>query len=44
MYYLREVFPVLKMIITTEAWKSMSEDQIDVEKDPNLKMQFKRAF
>ena len=40
----RKVFTVLKINITTEARKLMSEDQFDVRKGPNLKMQFKRAF
>ena len=44
MYKLREVFTVLKMDIMTEASKLMSEDQFDVRKGPNLKMQFKHAF
>ena len=35
---------VLKMIIMTEAKKIMAEDQFDVGKGPNLKMQFKHAF
>ena len=41
MYKLREF---LKMNVTTEASKFMSEDQFDVRKGPNLKMQFKHAF
>ena len=41
---LREVFSVLKMNITTKASKFMSEDQFDVRKGQNLKMQFQRAF
>ena len=44
MYKLREVFTVLKMNVMTEAVKVMSQDQFDVSKGPNLKMQFKRAF
>ena len=44
MYKLREVFTALKMNIMTEASKLMSEDQFDVRKGPNLKMQFKHAF
>ena len=44
MYKLREVFTVLKMNITTEASKFISEDQFDVRKCPNLKMQLKRAI
>ena len=44
MYKLREVFTVLRMNIMTEASKFMSEDQFDVKKGPNLKMQFKHAF
>ena len=44
MYKLREVFTVLKMNIDTKASKFISEDQFDVRKGPNLKMQFKRAF
>ena len=43
-YFLREVFTVLKMSITTKASKFMSKEQFDVKKGPNLKMQFKRAF
>ena len=43
-YKLKEVLTVLKMIIMTEASKLMSEDQFDVRKGPNLKMQFKQAF
>ena len=41
MYKLREVFIALKMNIMTESSKLMSEDQFDVRKGPNLKMQFK---
>ena len=44
MYKLRKVFIALKMNITTEASKLMNEDQFDVRKGPNLKMQFKHAF
>ena len=44
MYKLREVFTVLKMNVMTEAVKVMSQDQFDVSKGPNLKMQFKCAF
>ena len=44
MYQLREVFTALKMNIMAEALKLMSEDQFDVRKGPNLKMQFKHAF
>ena len=44
MYELREVFTALKMNVMTEALKLMSEDQFDVRKGPNLKMQFKRAM
>ena len=44
MYNLREVFTVLKMSITTETSKCMSNEQFDVRKGPNLKMQFKRAL
>ena len=44
MYKLRTVFTALKMNIMTEASKLMSEDQFDVRKGPNLKMQFKHAF
>ena len=43
-YKLREILTVLKMNITTEASKLMYEDQFDVRKGPNLKMQFKHAF
>ena len=41
---LREVFTALTMNIMTEASKLMSEDQFNVRKGPNLKMQFKHAF
>ena len=44
MYKLREVFTVHIMNITTKALKFMSEDQFDVDKGPNMKIQFKRAF
>ena len=44
MFKLREVFTAFKMNSMTEASKLMSEDQFDVRKGPNLKMQFKRAF
>ena len=44
MFKLREVLSILKMNIMTEASKLMSEDQFDVRKGPNLKMQFKHAF
>ena len=44
MYKLGEVFTALKMNIMKEASKLMSEDQFDVRKGPNLKMQFKHAF
>ena len=44
MFKLREVFTVLKMNIMTEASKLMSNDQFDVRKGPNLKMQFKHVF
>ena len=44
MYKLREVFTALKMNIMKEASKLMSEDQFDVSKGPNLKMQFNYAF
>ena len=44
MYELREVFTALKMNIMTEASKLMSEDQFNVRKGQNLKMQFKHAF
>ena len=43
-YKLREVLTVLKMNIMKEDSKLMSEDQFDVRKGPNLKMQFKHAF
>ena len=44
MYKLRKVCTALKMNIIPEALKLMSEDQFDVRKGPNLKMQFKHAF
>ena len=45
MYQLREVFTTLKMNIMTEASKlKMSEDQFDVRKSPNLKMQLNMYF
>ena len=44
MFKLREVYTALKMNITTETSILMSEDQFDVRKGPNLKMQFKHAF
>ena len=44
MYKLREVFTTFKMNITTETSTLMSEDQFDVRKGPNLKLQFKHAF
>ena len=44
MYKLREVYTALKMNITTEASKLMSEDQFDVRKASNLKMQFKHVM
>ena len=40
MYILREVFTVIKMNIMTEALKLMYEDEFDVRKSLNLKMQF----
>ena len=43
-YKLKWFFIVLKTNSTTKASKFMSEDQFDVWKGPNLKMQFKRAF
>ena len=44
MYKLREVFSALKMNIMKEALELMSEDQFDIRKGPNLKIQFKHAF
>ena len=44
MYKLREVFTALKINIMAEASKLMSEDQFNVRKGPNLKMQFKMHF
>ena len=44
MYKLRKVFAVLKMIIMTKTSEFMSEDQFDVGKVPNLKMEFYRVF
>ena len=44
MYKLREVFTTLKIIIMTEASKLMSEDQFDVRKGQNLKMQLNMHF
>ena len=41
---LKKVFTGLKLTTMTEALKFMSEDQFDVRKGPNLKMQFKHAF
>ena len=43
-YKLGEVLTALKMNIMTEASKLMSEDQFEVRKGPNLKMQLKHAF
>ena len=40
MYRLIEVFTVIKINIMTEDSNLMSEDQFDVRKGPNLKMQF----
>ena len=44
MYKLREVLTALKMNIMKEASKFISDDQFDVRKGPNLKMQFDYAF
>ena len=43
MYKLKEVFTVLKINFITEVSKFLSEDQFDVRKGPDLKMQFKHA-
>ena len=44
MYQLKEVFSSLEMNIMTEALKFMSEDQFDIRKGPNLKMQLNIHF
>ena len=44
MYKLREVFTVSTLNITIEALKFMSEDQFDVRRGPNLKLQFLCTF
>ena len=44
MYQLKEVFFSLEMNSITDSLKLMSEDQFDVRKGPNLKIQLNMHF